>query len=166
MKLRERLQRLYYYTVPDTVTHVILFKTLLLGSKAKSKLNDRVVSKQKWSFFYVIYTFLSGYKPSGSTFKAGPSLNRLISKTNQRSSSEVPVDDTVTVQKIQIFYSLLFWPKSFHFMQLFLEIISAMANSVDPDQTAPRSSLIWVCTVCTCHFVRTFGVQIFRTLTV
>ena len=23
-----------------------------------------------------------------------------------------------------------------------------MANSVDPDQTAPRSSLIWVCTVC------------------
>ena len=22
-----------------------------------------------------------------------------------------------------------------------------MANSVDPDQTAPRSSLIWVCTV-------------------
>ena len=23
-----------------------------------------------------------------------------------------------------------------------------MANSVDPDQTAPLSSLIWVCTVC------------------
>ena len=23
-----------------------------------------------------------------------------------------------------------------------------IANSVDPDQTAPRSSLIWVCTVC------------------
>ena len=23
-----------------------------------------------------------------------------------------------------------------------------MANSADPDQTAPRSSLIWVCTVC------------------
>ena len=23
-----------------------------------------------------------------------------------------------------------------------------MANNVDPDQTAPRSSLIWVCTVC------------------
>ena len=23
-----------------------------------------------------------------------------------------------------------------------------MANSVDPDQIAPRSSLIWVCTVC------------------
>ena len=27
-----------------------------------------------------------------------------------------------------------------------------MANSVDPDQTA------LVCTVCTCHFVRNFGV--------
>ena len=25
-----------------------------------------------------------------------------------------------------------------------------MANSVDPDQTAPRSSLIWVYTVCLC----------------
>ena len=24
----------------------------------------------------------------------------------------------------------------------------ALANSVVPDQTAPRSSLIWVCTVC------------------
>ena len=23
-----------------------------------------------------------------------------------------------------------------------------IANSVDPDQTAPRSSLIWVCTIC------------------
>ena len=23
-----------------------------------------------------------------------------------------------------------------------------IANSVDPDQTAPRSSLFWVCTVC------------------
>ena len=29
-----------------------------------------------------------------------------------------------------------------------------------------RSSLIWVCTVCICHFVRNFGVQIFRTFTV
>ena len=26
--------------------------------------------------------------------------------------------------------------------------VDGMANSVDPDQTAPRSSLIWVCTVC------------------
>ena len=29
-----------------------------------------------------------------------------------------------------------------------------MANSVDPDQTAPRSSLIWVCTVCPIISVR------------
>ena len=51
-------------------------------------------------------------------------------------------------------------------MQLFLKILSGMANSVDPHQTAPRSSLIWVCTVCMCHFVRNFGVRIFRTFTV
>ena len=29
-----------------------------------------------------------------------------------------------------------------------------------------RSSLIWVCTVCKCQFIRHFGVQNFRTLTV
>ena len=51
------------------------------------------------------------------------------------------------------------------FMQLFLKILTGMANSVDPDQTAPRSSLIWVCTVCISHFVRNFGVQIFRSFT-
>ena len=33
-----------------------------------------------------------------------------------------------------------------------VKILSRMANSVDPDQTAP-SSLIWVYTVCICHFV-------------
>ena len=44
-------------------------------------------------------------------------------------------------------------------MQLYLKILSGMANSVDLDQTAP---LIWVCTVCICHFVNNFGVQNFR----
>ena len=40
-----------------------------------------------------------------------------------------------------------------------------MANSVDPDQTAPlRSNL--VCTICICHFIRHFGVQNFKTFTV
>ena len=29
-----------------------------------------------------------------------------------------------------------------------------------------ESNLIWVCTVCICHFVRNFGVQTFRTFTV
>ena len=40
-----------------------------------------------------------------------------------------------------------------------------MANSVDPDQIV-RSSLIWVCIVCLCHYVGNFGVQNFRTFTV
>ena len=57
------------------------------------------------------------------------------------------------------------------FLQLFLKIlsgISGMANSVDLDQTAPiiRSSLIWVHTVCICHFVRHFGVRNFRAFTI
>ena len=34
-------------------------------------------------------------------------------------------------------YSLLLWPKFCFFMQLFLKILSGMANRVDPDQTAP-----------------------------
>ena len=37
-----------------------------------------------------------------------------------------------------------------------------IANSVDPDQTAPRSSLFWVCTVCSdlsVPILRTFTVQ-------
>ena len=36
-----------------------------------------------------------------------------------------------------------------------------MANGVDPDQTAPRSSLFWVCTVCS-----DLSVPILRTFTV
>ena len=28
--------------------------------------------------------------------------------------------------------------------------VNGIANSEDPDQTAPRSSLIWVCTTCIC----------------
>ena len=51
-------------------------------------------------------------------------------------------------------------------MQLFLKMFSGMVNSVDPNQTAPWSSLIWICTVGICHFVRNFDVQNFRTFTV
>ena len=51
-------------------------------------------------------------------------------------------------------------------MHLSLKIRIGMANSVDLDQTAPSGSLIWVCTVCICHFIRNFGVRIFRTFTV
>ena len=51
-------------------------------------------------------------------------------------------------------------------MQLYLKILSGMTNSADSDQTAPRSSLIWVCTICICHFVRQFGIQNSRTFNV
>ena len=40
------------------------------------------------------------------------------------------------------------------FRQLFLNIFNGMANIVDPDQ------------ICICHFVRNFGVQNLRTLTI
>ena len=40
-------------------------------------------------------------------------------------------------------------------MQLLLKQLTSMANSVDPDQTAPEGAgLIWVYTVCICNFVR------------
>ena len=47
-----------------------------------------------------------------------------------------------------------------------VNILRGIANSVDPDQTALRSSLIWVYTVCICHFVRNCGVRNFWTLTI
>ena len=37
-------------------------------------------------------------------------------------------------------------------MQSILKIRSGMANSVDPDQTAPSGALIRVYTICICHF--------------
>ena len=43
-----------------------------------------------------------------------------------------------------------FFGRTFAFMQLFLKILSGVANTADPDHTAP----IWVYTVCICHFVR------------
>ena len=57
-------------------------------------------------------------------------------------SSEVPHRDTsmVNVLKFLTLYFILFWPKF----------------CADPD-------LIWVCSVCICHFVRNFGVQNLRT---
>ena len=41
-----------------------------------------------------------------------------------------------------------------------------MANTVEPDQTAFRNSLIWVYTFCRGHLVRKFGVWQFRTFTI
>ena len=53
------------------------------------------------------------------------------------------------------------------FMRMFLNVLSGMANSVDPDQTRlllhEQSDLGLHCI---CHFVRNFGVRNFRTFTV
>ena len=68
----------------------------------------------------------------------------------------------VDVLKLITPYSSLFWPNFCSFIQLFLKILSEMANSVDPDQTAVWSGS----TVCICNFVRHFGVQNFKALTV
>ena len=38
------------------------------------------------------------------------------------------------VLKVQTLHSILFWPLNLLFIQLFLKILSGMANSVDPDQ--------------------------------
>ena len=46
------------------------------------------------------------------------------------------------------------------FVQLFLQMISGIANSVDLDHTARLGCrLIWVCTLCICHFTGYFGVR-------
>ena len=47
----------------------------------------------------------------------------------------------VNVQKLLKLYSILFWLNFFFFMQLFLKVLSVMANSVDPDQTAPLGAV-------------------------
>ena len=47
----------------------------------------------------------------------------------------------VYVLKFRTLYSQLFWPKFFFFMQLFLKILTGMANSIDPDQTAPSGAV-------------------------
>ena len=47
----------------------------------------------------------------------------------------------VNVLKFQTLYFILFWPKFCFLMQLFLKKFSRMANSVDPDQTAPSGAV-------------------------
>ena len=52
-------------------------------------------------------------------------------------------------------------------MQFFLKILGAMANSVDPDQTAPSGAVLSMSTQFACAiFVRSFGVQTFRKFTI
>ena len=50
---------------------------------------------------------------------------------------------------------------SFTLPECIQKVGDGIANSVDPDQTAPRSSLFWVCTVCS-----DLSVPILRTFTV
>ena len=50
----------------------------------------------------------------------------------------------VNVLKFLTLNSILFWPIFFFFLQLFLKILKiliGMANSVDPDQTAPKGAV-------------------------
>ena len=77
---------------------------------------------------------------------------------------------TVNVLKFPTLYFILFLPKfcCCFFVQLFLKMISGMANSVDPDQTAP-SGAVWsglhclhmpFCQKLWCtKFVKTFAVM-------
>ena len=46
------------------------------------------------------------------------------------------------------------WPMWLYHRVMSPNDADGMANSVDPDQTAPRSSLIWVCSVCPAISVR------------
>ena len=50
--------------------------------------------------------------------------------------------------KIFAIIYLKFKQKKPNFRELRQNDANGIANSEDPDQTAPRSSLIWVCTVC------------------
>ena len=50
--------------------------------------------------------------------------------------SEFFLVSTLNVLKFRTLYSILFFVQNFLSMQLFLKILSEMANCVDPDQTA------------------------------
>ena len=72
---------------------------------------------------------------------------------------------TVNVLKFQTLYSILFC-LNFVFIQLFLKILSGVANSADPDQTAPSGavwsgSALFACAICQ----KLWCMQNFRTIT-
>ena len=48
---------------------------------------------------------------------------------------------TVTVHKFQTLYFIILWPDIFFLCSSFLKILSGMANSIDPDQTAPSGAV-------------------------
>ena len=62
-------------------------------------------------------------------------------------------------------HSILFWPKYCFLCSCFLKH-NVEWQSRPWSDCSWRSSLIWVYTVCICHFVRAFGVRNFRTVTV
>ena len=49
---------------------------------------------------------------------------------------------TVNVLKFLILNPYFFWPDFLFLMQLFLKLLSGMANSVSPDQTAPSGAVL------------------------
>ena len=48
---------------------------------------------------------------------------------------------TVNVLKFRTLYFILFWPNFCFLCTCFFKILSPMANSVDPDQTAPEGAV-------------------------
>ena len=55
----------------------------------------------------------------------------------------------------------------YYFAQiLYGELLGGIANNADPGQTALKSRLSWVCTVCICHFETKVGVRSFKTIAV
>ena len=70
---------------------------------------------------------------------------------------------TVDVLKFQTIYSILFWPKfcCFFFFFFFCAVVFKILSV-----WVFMSSLIWVYTVCICHFVRNFSEQNLSTFSI
>ena len=67
---------------------------------------------------------------------------------------------------LNILFLTFFWLNFCFLCNCFFKKLSGMANSADNDQTEGEGSLIWVCTICKCHFVRKFGIYNFRTFNI
>ena len=69
---------------------------------------------------------------------------------------------TVNVLNFQTLHSILFWHKICFFMQLFLKILSGVANSIDPDQIDPTIRMLMGPRLTHMHAcIQTFHVTIF-----
>ena len=58
---------------------------------------------------------------------------KAVQPTNQQTDKAKIICPRYRYQGHQTLYSILFWPKFLLFMQLFLKILSGMANSVGPE---------------------------------